>query len=157
MSKRLTLQELREANPKMARLVDAANRKDAAPQNAPTSKRGSEVDASDSYPAVAAPSLIVRRFEQQLSAHGFPAPEREYFAIPGRDFRWDYAWPQLRVLVEIQGAQHRIKKMFKADIEKRALAMLAGWRCLELDRHSISTERSVEWLSALLLLKGESK
>jgi hypothetical protein len=35
--------------------------------------------------------------------------------------------------------------------------MLAGWRCLELDRHSISTERSVEWLSALLLLKGESK
>jgi hypothetical protein len=27
----------------------------AAPQNAPTSKRGSEVDASDSYPAVAAP------------------------------------------------------------------------------------------------------
>jgi hypothetical protein len=147
MSKRLTLEELREANPKMARLVDAADRrKNAAPQAPVTgADRGLETQ-----PAVAAPSLIVRRFEQQLSAHGFPAPEREYFAIPGRDFRWDYAWPQRRLLVEIQGAQHRIKKMFKADIEKRALAMIAGWRCLELDRHSISTERSVEWLRELL-------
>lgn len=103
-----------------------------------------------SFPTPFKQSLIVQRFEQQLAARGFPAYVKEYFAIPGREFRWDYAWPAHRLLVEIQGAQHRIKGRFKADIEKRALALIAGWRCLELDRDSITSERSVEWLSVLL-------
>lgn len=96
-------------------------------------------------------SVHVQRFEQQLAAAVWCPPfVREYYAIPGRNFRLDYAWVQLKVGVEIQGVHHREKGKFGRDIEKRALHLLAGWRVLELDGKAIKEERSVEWLKALL-------
>ena len=32
-----------------------------------------------------------------------PNPVREFSAIPERRFRWDFAWPDRRLLVEVQG------------------------------------------------------
>jgi len=110
----------------------------------------STAEPAPAAPAAKKPSLIVVRFEQQLIAHGFRTPEKEYYAIPGRDYRLDYAWVPEKVGVEIQGLQHRIKGRFKDDIEKRALHLVAGWRVLELDGRSIKEERSVAWLRALL-------
>ena len=96
-------------------------------------------------------SKIERRLSQQLAEHPeIPAAQRNYFFLPDRDLELDYAWPALRVGVEIQGQAHRIKGKFRRDIEKRALAMLAGWRVLELDGHSIRSGRGLEWLKALL-------
>jgi hypothetical protein len=54
------------------------------------------------------------------------------------------------VAVEIQGMAHRIKGKFKRDIEKRALALLAGWKLLELDGASVRDGRGIEWLRQLL-------
>lgn len=96
------------------------------------------------------PNRHVVRLEQQLSAHGFPLYVKEYFAIPGRDFRLDYAWPALKVGIELQGVHHRERGKYARDIEKRALHLIAGWRVLELDGKSIKAERSVEWLVTLL-------
>lgn len=101
-------------------------------------------------PAERKPSLIVLRWEQQLAEHKVAPYVREFFAIQGRDFRLDYAWVFERVAVEIQGLQHRIKGRFKADIEKRALHLLAGWRVLELDGRSVKDERGIQWLKELL-------
>lgn len=95
-------------------------------------------------------SELERRFAQQIRAAGLPDPEREYYHIAGRDFRLDFAWPALRLGVEIQGMAHRIKGKFNADIEKRALAMLAGWRVLELNGTAVREETGIEWLKALL-------
>ncbi len=100
--------------------------------------------------AVRKPSLIVLRWEQQLAEHGVAPYVREFFAISGRDFRLDYAWPFERIGVEIQGLQHRINGRFKADIEKRALHLLAGWRVLELDGKTVRDGRGIKWLKELL-------
>lgn len=96
-------------------------------------------------------SKIERRFEQQLLERPLiPPHQRNYFFLPDRDFELDFAWPALKVAVEIQGMAHRVKGRFKADIEKRALAQLAGWRVLELDGDSVRSGRGLEWLVGLL-------
>ena len=96
------------------------------------------------------PSLIEERMAQQIAEAGLPEPVREYFHIPGRDFRLDFAWPALKIGVEVQGGAHRVKGRFKADIEKRALSLLAGWRALEVGGVEVRTGKSIEWLQELL-------
>lgn len=96
-------------------------------------------------------SKLERRFSQQLADNpDLPAHQRNYFFLNDRDFELDFAWPPLKVAVEVQGMAHRIKANFQRDIEKRALAMLASWKVLELDGSAIKTGRGLEWLRALL-------
>lgn len=42
-------------------------------------------------------------FLAQISVAGVPLPAVEYRGIPGRRFRFDFAWPELMLAVEIEG------------------------------------------------------
>lgn len=96
-------------------------------------------------------SKLERRFSQQLSDSSDIAPhQRNYFFMPDRDFELDYAWPSVKVAVEVQGMAHRIKGKFKRDIEKRALALMAGWKVLEVDSSAIRDGRALQWLRTVL-------
>lgn len=95
-------------------------------------------------------SKAERRFSQQLHESGLPPHFRNWFFMDGRDFELDFAWPGLKTAVEVQGGVHRIKGKFGRDIEKRALAMLAGWRVLEIDAASIRDGLAIEWTKRLL-------
>lgn len=95
-------------------------------------------------------SKLERRFEQQLTDAGISGYQRNYFFLPDRDLELDFTWAPARVAVEVQGMAHRIKDKFKRDIEKRALAMIAGWRVLEVDGSSIKDGRAIAWLQKLL-------
>ncbi len=95
-------------------------------------------------------SLIEVRMQQQLDTAGITLYMTEYFHIPGRDFRLDFAWPARKIGIEVQGGDHRIKGKFKADIEKRALGLLLGWRILEVDGSSVRDGRAIEWAKELL-------
>lgn len=72
----------------------------------------------------------------QIRAVGLPEPTREYRAIEGRKFRWDFAFIEQRLLVEVSGAvyvpntAHTSGKGISRDCEKANLATLAGWRQL---------------------------
>ncbi len=96
-------------------------------------------------------SKLERRFSQQLADNpDLPAHQRNYFFLPNRDLELDYAWPQVKVAVEVQGMAHRIKGKFKRDMEKRALALLAGWRVLEVGGDQVRSGQALEWLRELL-------
>ena len=96
-------------------------------------------------------SQLERRFLQQLEqAQLTECCIREYYAINGRDFRLDFAFPSRKIGVEVQGAVHRIKGRHRADIEKRVLHMLAGWRILEIGGAEIRNGKAIEWLKQLL-------
>ena len=96
-------------------------------------------------------SKLERRFSQQLVDNpDIPAHQRNYFFLPDRDLELDYAWAPVKVAVEIQGMAHRIKGKWKRDIEKRALALLAGWRVLEVGGDQVRSGQALEWLRALL-------
>jgi hypothetical protein len=116
--------------------------------------KGVDIDAVHSKPRPAPSpvkeSKIERRFAQQLAESGLPGHQRNYFFLHDRDLELDFAWPGRKVAVEIQGMAHRIKGKFKRDIEKRALALLAGWKLLELDGASVRDGRGLEWLRQLL-------
>jgi len=87
----------------------------------------------------------------QIRAMGLPEPEREYRAIKGRMFRFDFAWtePHHRLLVEVQGGTytkgaHSTGAGIARDYEKANLACLAGWRCLSFDGKAVKSGEAVE-------------
>lgn len=106
------------------------------------------------------PSELERLLSEQIKDAGLQAPYLEHRPIMERRWRLDFSWvnlvkpggivEQALLGVEVQGMVHRIKGRFKADIEKRAELMLAGWRILEVDGDSIRSGRAIAWIRRLL-------
>ena len=91
----------------------------------------------------------------QIKAKGLPVPDREYPAVPGRRFRFDFAWPMERVLVEVQGGTwgtggHSTGKGIARDCEKHNLAVIHGWRCLDVTTDQIRTGKAIRWIEETL-------
>lgn len=95
-------------------------------------------------------SAIEELFALHIRAERLPVPVREMRFDPGRKWRIDFAWPQDRVAVEVDGEVHRIKERFHADIEKHAALVLAGWTLLRVDGRSIRAGIAIQWLRRLL-------
>ncbi|MHB8408393.1 MAG: endonuclease domain-containing protein [Acidiferrobacterales bacterium] len=64
----------------------------------------------------------------------WPQAEREYLLIAGRRFRADIAFPDARLVVEVDGWQHhgRFLRDFRKDRERQNILTLAGWRILRI-------------------------
>ncbi len=81
-------------------------------------------------------SVLEAMYFGQCKLYGLPEPECEFKAIPNRRFRFDYAWPEQKLLVEIDGGEwiygaHNRGGRMAQDYEKRNLATLLGWRVLQ--------------------------
>lgn len=86
------------------------------------------------------PSKLEATFSGALAMFGrdLPPHRTEYHAIPGRELRWDFAWPEHGILLEIQGgifskgrSAHSGASLVK-DFLKNNLAVEHGWRVLYL-------------------------
>lgn len=80
---------------------------------------------------------LARTFEHQLRAVGLPDPVREHRFHGTRKWRFDYAWPEQLLAVEIEGGvwaktpgRHTRGSGFCNDCEKYNHAALLGWRVL---------------------------
>ncbi len=65
-------------------------------------------------------------------AQSLPVPEPEFWFWPGRRFRFDYAWPSLKVALEIEGGtykfgRHNRPEGYEDDCRKYSEASLRGW------------------------------
>jgi hypothetical protein len=64
---------------------------------------------------------------------GAPAPVSEWqFALPARAWAFDYAWPEVRLALEVQGGifsfgRHTTGEGFGRDMEKWNAAVALGW------------------------------
>lgn len=72
-------------------------------------------------------------FLGQIQMFRLPPVQREYRFNPERRWRFDFAWPEKRVAVEIEGGvwsggRHTRGSGFIADCEKYNAATFAGWR-----------------------------
>lgn len=100
-------------------------------------------------------SPIEALFSLQLRFNHAPEHVRNYVgAIPGRKLEVDFAWPSLRMGIEVQGAVHRIKEHFQRDAEKHALALLAGWILLPVTGRQIRDGRAIGWALQLLEMRA---
>ena len=79
------------------------------------------------------------RYEERarllIIAAGFPEPVKEFKFHPKRRWRFDLAWPELKLAIEIEGGvwirgRHVRGRGFKEDCEKYNAAVLLGWKVL---------------------------
>ena len=94
-------------------------------------------------------SALEAELALQIRALDLPEPVREYPAVKGRKFRFDFAWLEHGLLVEVNGGTytkgaHSTGKGIARDYEKNNLAQLAGWRCLAFDGKSVKDGTAVE-------------
>ena len=94
-----------------------------------------------------------------LRAVGLDVPVREYRAIPGRRFRFDLAWPEKKLLVEVQGqiwkkGGHSSGVGIMRDHEKNNLAVINGYRVLYVNGNTIRSGEAVTEIETALNNSG---
>ncbi len=103
------------------------------------SPRKSTPAARKAKPQRKTPSAVLLDYAQtlliQLQLSGLPDPQREFLFHPRRKWRFDLAWPDLLIAVEIEGGiwtggRHVRGEGYEADCEKYNEAQLAGWMVL---------------------------
>ena len=94
-------------------------------------------------------------FAMQLDAVGLDGYVREYQAIPGRRYRFDFCWVKERLAVEIQGGTysrgaHARPLGIKRDYEKGNLAVQFGWRVLQFDADMVKSGQALDFTEKML-------
>ncbi len=91
-----------------------------------------------------------------------PVPEHRFDAA--RRWRFDWAWPALRLAVEVEGlvypkagqtgvhgGRHVSLTGFRADVEKYAAAFVAGWAVLRVLPEHIRSGQAADWIAPRLV------
>ena len=100
------------------------------------------------------------RAEDELAFHiqavGLPEPQREFGFQHARRWRADFAWPEQKVLCEVEGGvwtrgRHVRGAGFEADMEKYNAATLGGWRLIRVTPAMVRDGRAIRYLEMVLL------
>jgi len=106
-------------------------------------------------------SALELLFEQHIKDVGLPVPRTSYRFHPARRWEADFAYPDLWLLIEIEGGEwasgrHTRGSGFIADCEKYAEAQIAGWRVLRIPGTWVHNGKGVQYLARLIhTLQGE--
>ena len=100
-------------------------------------------------------SALENLFALQLGSAGLTGYVREYQAIPGRKFRFDFAFLRERLLVEINGGTynggaHGREVGINRDYEKGNLAVVNNWRVLSFDTKQVKSGAALEVVEQLI-------
>ena len=77
-----------------------------------------------------------------------PPPVREFQFHPTRKWRFDFAWPQIRLAVEIEGltadgGRHQRIGGFSADLAKYHAAWMLNWRVYRCSASMVSSGEAI--------------
>jgi len=92
-----------------------------------------------------------------LRINDMPPPMTEYRFHPRRRWRFDLAWPEHRVAVEIQGgiymakSGHNTAAGITRDCEKGNEAIVTGWKVLHVTREQIENGAAIDWIRRALM------
>ena len=97
-------------------------------------------------------------FSSQLKENGFPFPNEEFKFLSDRRFRFDFAWPSLKIAVEIEGGvwsggRHTRGAGYSRDIEKYNLATRAGWKVYRFTPQMVKSGEAIVFMSSVFPLK----
>jgi len=87
-------------------------------------------------------------FAVLLRVSGLPLPEMEYRFAPPRRWRFDHAWPDQMLAMEVEGGvwtggRHVRGKGYERDCEKYNEATLRGWRVLRVTTQMLNDGRAI--------------
>ena len=106
-----------------------------------------------------APSLGEETLAQQIKALKLPPPERELLFHPERKWRFDFAYPTIKIAVEVEGStlygrsRHSKGEGFENDCRKYNFATLLGWRVFRFSTAQVISGEAIELLEKSLRLK----
>lgn len=97
----------------------------------------------------------------QIRCLKLPEPERNYRFHPTRKFEIDFAWPDLRFGVEVQGGtysggKHARGVGYTIDCRKMGEAMVLGWTVYACDTVLVKTGEAVNIIEVMIRSKLES-
>jgi hypothetical protein len=83
-------------------------------------------------------------FPRICAAAGVPEPLAEHRFDPKRRWRFDFAWPDHKVALEVDGGvfangRHTRGSGFVKDMEKLNAAAIAGWRVVRVTPNDVNT------------------
>lgn len=86
---------------------------------------------------------------------GIPEPEMQHRPIPRRHFRCDFAWPNAKLICEVEGGiwsrgRHVRGGGFEADCRKYGLLVAQGWRVLRVTGAMIANGEAVDLVRSCL-------
>ena len=95
-----------------------------------------------------------------LQASHLPTPVRQFRATPPRKFAWDFAWPALRLLVDVQGGTwklggHSSGTGIARDAVKLNLATLAGYRVLLVTTNHVQSGQALAWIEQAIRTRSD--
>jgi very-short-patch-repair endonuclease len=87
--------------------------------------------------------------------NGIAQPEREHRFHPERRWRLDFAWPDVRVAVEVDGGawvggRHVSGQGFEEDCHKLSMAAALGWRVLRVTPRMVNDGLALTLILAAL-------
>lgn len=101
-------------------------------------------------------SKLEQTFAFQLAAVGLDRVDSEYRFHPTRRWRFDFAWPDQKVAVEIQGGIYRGKgghtnvEGFIRDCDKYNEAQRLGWRVFKFTERHVRTGSAIKFIQGIL-------
>jgi len=86
---------------------------------------------------------------------GLPAPVAEVMFAPGRKFRFDYAWPEYRVALEVEGGvwtggRHTRGAGYAKDCEKYSIAASLGWLIVRVQPKDLLKTQTAQWVNGAI-------
>lgn len=95
------------------------------------------------------------RLAGQMRASGLPLPVREHRFDAVRRWRFDFAWPEWMLAVEVDGGEwvrgnHYRSEGLAADREKTLAADRAGWQVLHFTGGAVRSGAAVQALAEVM-------
>ena len=106
-------------------------------------------------------SKLEAAFALQIRAAGLPKPVAEFRFHTERRWRFDAAWPDVMLAVEIEGGhwqrgRHTRPKGFAADLEKYNAAARMGWMVLRFTGDDVRNGRALAGITEALAVATDS-
>lgn len=95
------------------------------------------------------------QFLNQCLAQGFPVPVRELVFCEGREWRFDFAWPDMLLAVEINGAvyargRHARGRGLENDYRKLGEALALGWSVYQCSSGMVASGEAIETVGRIM-------
>ena len=85
----------------------------------------------------------------EVGVHNIYVRQFAWALAQGRGFAFDFAWPAIKVALEVVGGAHAAgRAKVKADVERSGLAASLGWRVVTVTPEQVATG------AALALIRG---
>lgn len=101
-------------------------------------------------------SAIEEELFYQIKVAGLPEPEFEYRFDAVRKWRFDFAYPDRMLAIEVEGVlwrsagRHQTAYGLEMDCQKYNSAILQGWRVLRFTQRMVTSGEALKTIEAVL-------